>query len=262
MFRQFSHKSFLVRLKLAFKGSWNELYQLESQLSPEILLKDMLQKIVIFDDDFWDSCYAFSRDPLGYLANKQDKIFLSHQARDCGKKFAQKVLSKFEIVSVRELIHKMNLSLERIYDAIYSGRIHFAEFVEPDNIRLYEDCLGKLPLLAEQIPRNMGILLTSAEEALIAHEIFHYLEFLEKDTIFTRTYAHPIPPILFFQRNIKFLCLGEIAAMAFVKEYLHLSFSPYVFDLLLTYSCNKDAAYLLYNYIMSLTEEKNCTEEK
>jgi hypothetical protein len=210
----------------------------------------MLQNIIVLDDDFWGSRYAFSRDPIQRLLSDQDKLSLSRKAQECGKENAQKLLSQYGSPGLRELAKTIGVSVEKVW----GGTVHFAEYVEPDKIRIYEDFLEKLSLQAEDLPPETADLLSFAEEILITHEIFHYLEFLQKDSIFTRTYCHPLPRVLFFHPRAKLLCISEIAAMAFIKEYLYLSWPPYIFDLLFTYGFNKDAAYRLYNTIIRLSK--------
>jgi hypothetical protein len=247
-------RPFLTRLKLALQGSWGELYNPENPL-PEIPLDEMLQKTMALDDDFWGSVYAFSTDPAGRAVSPEDTLSLSQRARDCGKAAARKTAAEYGTAEIHVLIRKLGLIMEKIRDADHGGTIHFAEFVEPDKIRIYEDCLEKMSLQEEQLSQDAKNLLSSAEEVLIAHELFHYLEYLQRDTIFTRTYVHHLRPILFFRPAARLLCISEIAAMAFIKEYLKLPCSPYVFDLLLMYGFSKDRAYRLYGNIIHLAEK-------
>jgi len=248
---QFARRSFISRLKLSFQGSYDKLYGTEPQTFPEISLEAMLQNLITLDDDFWDSRYAFSKDPLGHLVNSREAVLLAHKARECGKELAKKMLLEYGSLRVYELANRMHLTIRKTNNAMHGGTVHFAEFIEPDTIRIYEDCLEKLSMMTEQTPQNIEVMIQLAEESLLSHEIFHVLE-LRENTIFTRSYAHLLPPFLFFRRTVKFICLGEIAAMAFVKEYLQLPFSPYIYDLLLTYSYNRTSVYRLYNRIISL----------
>ncbi|MDR0718886.1 MAG: hypothetical protein LBF78_04560 [Treponema sp.] len=212
----------------------------------------MFQKITELDDDFWGGVYAFSTDPMGRVISPEDKFILSRKAQDCGKAMAQKTAAEYETAKIRELVKRAGLTIEKTTGAEHGGTIHFAEFAEPDKIRIYESCLEKTPLGEEQLSRDAKDLLASTEEVLITHELFHYLEYQQRDTIFTRTYVHHLRPILFFHPTARLLCISEIAAMAFIKEYLKLPCSPYVFDLLLIYGFNKDKAYRLYNNIINL----------
>jgi hypothetical protein len=251
VFGQLDKRPFLIRLKLALQGSWGELYNPDNP-PPEIPLHEMFQKITELDDDFWGGVYAFSTDPMGRVISPEDKFILSRKAQDCGKAMAQKTAAEYETAKIRELVKRAGLTIEKTTGAEHGGTIHFAEFAEPDKIRIYESCLEKTPLGEEQLSRDAKDLLASTEEVLITHELFHYLEYQQRDTIFTRTYVHHLRPILFFHPTARLLCISEIAAMAFIKEYLKLPCSPYVFDLLLIYGFNKDKAYRLYNNIINL----------
>jgi hypothetical protein len=246
-------RPFLVRLKLALRGSWGELYAPDNS-PPEIPLNEMLQKTMELDDDFWGSVYAFSTDPAGRAISPEDKFSLSRRAQDCGKITAQKTAAEYETTNIHGLVKKIGLITEKIPGAEQGGAIHFAEFVEPDTIRIYEECLKETSLQEEQLSQDVKNLFSSAEEVLITHELFHYLEYLQRDTIFTRTYVHHLRPVLFFHPTARLLCISEIAAMAFIKEYLKLPYSPYVFDLLLVYGFSKEKAYRAYSNIIHLVE--------
>jgi hypothetical protein len=248
-------RSFFNRLKLSMQGRWGELYLVEKNALPEIPLPEMITRLLTLDDEFWSEEYSFSRDPLRRLISGPDRKFLSKAARECGIYTVQNVRTVHGEQNPRQTAEQLGLSIKKIQGADGSGRIRFAEFREPDEIRIYEDCLNRIDSVAEEAGEN-ETLFSGAEDALIAHELFHFLEIQQKDTIFTQTHYHILPPFLFFKRRVKPLCLSEIAAMAFVKEYLHLSYSPYIYDLLLTYCFNKTGAQRLYQHINCLITQK------
>ena len=87
------------------------------------------------------------------------------------------------------------------------------------------------------------------EPLLMAHELFHGIEYKKRKTIYTQTekielWRRP------FSNKSKILCLSELAAMAFAQEMLELPFSPYVMDVLLMYSYHEEAACALYEEIL------------
>ena len=131
------------------------------------------------------------------------------------------------------------------------GEIRYAEFREPGEVVIYEECIKQ----AEQtfLDEELGSLAEAGflreeriREVLLSHEIFHYLEYQEGDTAFTRAFRHKREGVVRCLPGAKVMCLSEIAAMAFVKTFQGLPFSPYVYDVFLVWGCNRDAAYAVY----------------
>ena len=56
-----------------------------------------------------------------------------------------------------------------------------------------------------------------------------------------------------FKNDSNIVCLGEIAGMAFAKELLQLSYSPYILDSFLVYLYYPKVAYELYKEIMNIS---------
>ena len=95
---------------------------------------------------------------------------------------------------------------------------------------------------------------------LMAHELFHGIEYRNKKQIFTQTekielWRRP------FSNKSKILCLSEIAAMAFAKRMTGISCSPYVLDVLLMYCYNEEAAEALYEEILEAAGVREREEE-
>ena len=93
------------------------------------------------------------------------------------------------------------------------------------------------------------------EELLLAHEIFHFIE-ENDDDIFTRTEKIRLWKIGPIKNDSNIVCLGEIAGMAFAKELLKISYSPYILDVFLVYLYNIQASYGLYKEIMSINNKE------
>ena len=86
---------------------------------------------------------------------------------------------------------------------------------------------------------------------LLAHELFHAVEERHVKEIYTRTERVELwrKP---FSNKSTISCLSEIAAMAFAGKLLDLKVSPYMLDVLLVYSYDKNAAWGLYDEIMNI----------
>lgn len=76
------------------------------------------------------------------------------------------------------------------------------------------------------------------------------------EKIFTRTEKVELWRKPFSNRSA-IACLSEIAAMAFAAELMELEASPYMLDVLLVYSYDRNAAWGLYDEICCLNHIKN-----
>ena len=90
---------------------------------------------------------------------------------------------------------------------------------------------------------------------IVAHELFHAVEERHVKEIYTRTERVELwrKP---FSNKSTISCLSEIAAMAFAGKLLDLKVSPYMLDVLLVYSYDKNAAWGLYDEIMNMTKKQ------
>ena len=91
-------------------------------------------------------------------------------------------------------------------------------------------------------------------EILLAHELFHAVEEQYAGEIFTRTEKIELWRKPFSNRSV-ISCLSEIAAMAFARQLSGLSVSPYMLDVLLVYSYDKNTSYGLYDEIWKWNRE-------
>lgn len=130
----------------------------------------------------------------------------------------------------------------------------FAQFVQPDEITIFTDCLDK----ASSMEKESGCQMLNRErlfEILLAHELFHTVEERHEQEIYTRTEKVELwrKP---FSNKSSIACLSEIAAMAFAAQLLGLTVSPYMLDVLLVRAYDRNMAAGLFEEICRLTEEK------
>lgn len=88
-------------------------------------------------------------------------------------------------------------------------------------------------------------------DILIGHELFHYLELMNTNHIYTRTMKLKLWSFLFYTHYSTIRTLGEIAGMYFTKRLNHLSCSPFLLDILLIYAYYPEQAERLYQDIMA-----------
>ena len=134
--------------------------------------------------------------------------------------------------------------------ARHEGQVLFAQFIRSDEITVFTDCVRRAGALREE----SGCPLLEPErlmDVLLAHELFHGAEEQNADRIYTRTEKVELWRKPFSNRST-IACLSEMAAMAFAKELLGLSASPYMLDVLLLYAYSREQAWALYDEICVL----------
>ena len=198
---------------------------------PEI--KEMLQKLIMIDDEKW-GYYAFRREPLKGKFNEDDKLILINKANECGKKYAQKIREQYSNMNTYDIAKEMGLEVDYPDRPNGGGHIIFAQFVEPNKVTVFKDSINKAEELITS--KKLAGLFSdiNIEELLLAHEIFHFIE-ENDDDIFTRTEKIRLWKIGPIKNDSNIVCLGEIAGMAFAKELLKISYSPYILDVFLVY---------------------------
>jgi hypothetical protein len=250
-------KSFVGKIKLALRGNFSEIYNVYPAVDESISLVDMARKLASFDDIDWASLYAFSREPLKSRVGREEKVKLSEKAMECGEMYVLKIKEIYGTIPPEKLANVLGLKVQWLEDISNRGQINFAEFVEPDVIHIN---METITVAKKYLTTGIfyGILVDKTiEDILLAHEIFHYLEMQDSDTVFTRNYKIRLWQCLGFANNSRLVCLSEIAAMAFVSKYLKLGYSAYVYEVLLTYFINKQEGYRLYDEICRRMEYRD-----
>lgn len=99
--------------------------------------------------------------------------------------------------------------------------------------------------------KTIGTLLENVNvyDLLRAHEFFHGIEYNKRRYIYTQTekvelWRRP------FSNKSKIIALSEIAGMEFARNIISISYSLFLFDVVLMYLYNKEAACMLYEDII------------
>lgn len=155
-------------------------------------------------------------------------------------------------MSIYEIAKNMGIEVDYPERPNGGGHIIFAQFVNPNKITIFKDSVDKALELIEK--ENMKELFNnvSIEEILLAHEIFHYIEEHNGQDMFTQNEKIRLWKIGSFKNDSNIVCLSEIAGMAFAKELLNLSYSPYVLDSFLVYLYYPKVGYDLYKEVVNL----------
>ncbi len=210
--------------------------------------RDMAQSLMTLSDLQWGR-YAFSREPLEGKFTPEQKDSYTLAAVACGKEWADKTASRYSSRDPRVLAERMGIRI-LTPDILTGGtQVMFAQFVQPDEITLFTDCLDKAASLGNLLPPREVLM-----NILLSHELFHAVEERNPEEIYTRREKIELwrKP---FSNKSGIVCLSEIAAMAFARELLGLSFNPYALDVLLVWPYDAVAARELYEEICDLTKD-------
>ena len=213
-------------------------------------IRKMLMDLIDVSDEVWGK-YAFRREPLNGKFTDEERGILIKKSNDCGREEANKIKEKYCVAKVHECAEKLGLKVDYPDRPVGGGHILFAQFVEPNNISIFKDSLDKAEKLIEEEKLQDIFNGISIEDILLAHEVFHFLEEGNYD-IFTKTEKIRLWKLGPLKNDSNIVALGEMAGMAFAKEFLKLKFSPYILDIFLVYIYNKEASYMLYEEVMNI----------
>ena len=209
---------------------------------------EMLRTLAALDDRQWGR-YAFRRESLeGKFTSAQKDAYIA-AANRCGAEWARRLAAQYGSRDPWRLAQALGLKVHTPAMPTGGGQVLFAQFAEPDEITLFTDCLEQAARLGPVLPGRDEL-----AAILLAHELFHAVE-LQNPAIYTRTETVELWRKPFSNRS-RLLCLSEMAAMAFAKTLLDLSWSPYVLDVLLVYPYDPVAARSLWEEICEISKEE------
>ena len=217
--------------------------------APKVELAVMAETMAGFDDYQWGR-YAFSREPLEGRFDEEEKRRYTEEANRCGREWDRDLAERYGEKRPRLLAQKMGLRIHTLDRPTGGGQVLFAQVIRSDEITVFTDCVRRAGALREE----SGCPLLEPErlmDVLLAHELFHGAEEQNADRIYTRTEKVELWRKPFSNRST-IACLSEMAAMAFAKELLGLSASPYMLDVLLLYAYSREQAWALYDEICVL----------
>lgn len=218
-------------------------------------IREMLDSLVSIPLEAW-GYYAFSRDPVNARITAGQRREWTRKAIACGMEHAQKVIHECGSNQLDLICRHFGLTVSFPEILQQDESLLFAEYWEPDKISVYGNVVRKGQALCEteDVP---GIIALKADirNILLAHEVFHFLEYRYKQDIYTKTQKIRMWAIGPVHNDSGIMALGEIAAMAFSQKINHLPYAPYVIDLLLAYTYSPAFARELYEEIMALKLE-------
>ncbi len=213
------------------------------------VMLDTLMKM----DAYTFGAYAFSRDIMRGRCDIGKRQEYTRQAILCGQEYAQQMRSMYGEKTCLQISRELGLTVLFLEKPLGGGKVLFAQYKEPDEITVFTDCTEKARQAFESQELPDSFRKMDVQEILIAHELFHYLEFRDRETIFTRKELIVLPGIGARKRTAKLTAPSEIASMSFAQQITGLDFSPYILDVFFSYLYNQEAAYSLYREIVKLS---------
>jgi len=170
-------------------------------------LRPMMERLLSLDREAW-GLYAWSREPLEGKFDREQKLQYQRKAEACGREEAalaaaavmevgdrrnQAEAAAAEVVlGVPDSLAKsaaasMKLYVTTPHTPVGGGQVTFAQYVEPDEVTIFMDAVEKAEALATS--EGLSDLLGDVKifDILLAHEIFHAVEFRKENTIYTKT---------------------------------------------------------------------------
>ena len=232
---------------------------------PILDIKEMLEKLSEVTDEQWGR-YAFRKELLRRKFTEEQRQAYTIRANECGVEYAQKMIREFNTRDPKKLAEKLGATVSfpsRPERSIKGNQVLFAQFAEPDKISVFTDCTERANDAAEEFGLSRYFAEKSIRNILVAHEVFHMVEFKYQDSIFTRTEKINLLPFKIISNWSTIRCLGEMAGMRFAKEVLELPFSPYLLDVFLLHLYHRQKASDLYRAIMKIIfpEQNDKSEE-
>lgn len=212
------------------------------------MIKDLVRHLKTVDQIRW-GMYTLKRDPLSHKIPDLVRSEMIEKANECGCLEAQTLKAKYGVKTCREYSKLLGLTVSEIEVNNTSDYILFAKFNAPNQVSI---CINNVKKGEELIKKEDLYRLideVKIEDVLIAHEMFHFIEGKDKE-IYTKRTKIRLWKLGPFKNDSGLVALGEIAAMAFAKELLQLSYCPNLFDILLLYPHDKKKAKQLYDEII------------
>ena len=141
---------------------------------PKVPFPEMIEKLGALTEEDWGK-YAFSREPLEGRFSNEKKMQYTHKANDCGREWAEKIARQYGTRNPGELAEKLGMKVKTPKVPVGGGLVLFAQFVEPDEITIFTDCVDKASKLEEECGCDL-LRRENLTNTLLAHELFHAVE--------------------------------------------------------------------------------------
>ena len=205
---------------------------------------DWVADLFTLTDEDWDR-YTLNRDPLIGKISPSDQREFCLKASTCGVELARRLQKDYPSSTLDQIGASLGVDIEYSLDETGSGYTLFASFKEPKTITVYvPNALETDRVLEEQGLRGL-IGGAKTTDVLLAHELFHFLEYTWPD-IYTARKLLTLWKVGRIENRSRILSLQEIGAMAFAKELLGLKCPANSFTILMLLPKNPQQAKKLF----------------
>jgi hypothetical protein len=206
----------------------------------EVWIRELLQ----LTDEEW-SRYAFLSEPLANRISQEQRTEFSQKTTRSAVNLAQEIRRQFGNISPEMMVRKLSLNLIEKNVQEGGGFSMFACFEDPNTITIFRDNADATDKLIDEKGLREVVGDIKTVDLLIAHELYHFLEFTRID-VYSASKRIKVWQIGPFKNISRIKCLGEIGAMAFTRELLKLPYCPNVFNVLMLYTQNPVSAERLF----------------
>lgn len=224
-------------------------------------LERMLQDLAAIEPVQWYR-YVFSREPLNGKFNDEQRRSWMAAALACGEEYAERIVQKYGSDDPETIARAMGMNVSFPEYPEKTDRVLFAEYRVPNNICIYMDAVGKAQKYLTR-PEIRAVLTDRLDvsKLLLAHELFHNVEEMYKDEIYTRIERIRLWSVGPLHNDSGIIALSEIAAMSFARALTKLPYAPYVMDVFLVYGYSPEEASGLYEEMMEFAGLTPCEPE-
>lgn len=210
-------------------------------------LKEWLSNLLAIDENTWIT-YAFEREPFkGKLSFDEYKGFYEKAFAE-GKDAAVKI-KESGILDASSLKDKLGVKVEDFTLEQVGGLGAFALFIEPDTIQILKDNADKTTELLRMESETPSLKNLDVYTVVLTHELFHVIQYQNKDMFINQKHI-TLSRFLGLERRVNLRSLEEVAAFAFVREFLSLPFNPEILNPIMLIHNNRKEADRLYKKLM------------
>lgn len=217
------------------------------------MISENIRAIIQIDDYVWGQ-YAFSRDPIRRKISNDRKEELIKKAISCGHEEAMKIKAAYGKQAISEYCKNAGIQVILKESEGSDGYIVFAQYNSPNKITVYQKNIEHVNAWIKDNHLLSLLERIDVKQLLIAHEMFHHLEYTQADII---TQSEKIELWRFgpFKHESKMIAVSEIAAMSFARTLMNISYNPYVFDVVMLYPHDDEKVQTLVADIMEINEQ-------
>lgn len=218
------------------------------------MIKEKVESLIAMTDRQF-GYYQVKLDPLKDKIPKDEVTYLIDESITCGKELAKELRQTYGEITTRELIERLDLNLTIKDTNTTLEYVYFGTFQPPNQITLYEKNIEPGANLLQSFALKEFEQIETAD-VVLAHELFHYFE-ENNPKLFINRYQIELWKVLGYTRRSGLIATSEIAAMAFAKEWLNLSFNVNLLDYVLLQPFNPELADNIWSAMMGGVENES-----